>query len=24
LTVQLGTIGRMGTITDWDAEWGKA
>lgn len=22
--VQLGTIGRMGTITDWDAEWGKA
>ncbi|TAJ85269.1 MAG: PIG-L family deacetylase [Reyranella sp.] len=24
LPVQLGTIGRMGTITDWDAEWGKA
>jgi LmbE family N-acetylglucosaminyl deacetylase len=23
LPVQLGTIGRMGTITDWDAEWGK-
>ena len=22
--VQLGTIGRMGTITDWDTEWGKA
>jgi LmbE family N-acetylglucosaminyl deacetylase len=22
--VQLGTIGRMGTVTDWDAEWGKA
>jgi LmbE family N-acetylglucosaminyl deacetylase len=22
--VQLGTIGRLGTITDWDAEWGKA
>ena len=24
LPVQPGTIGRMGTITDWDAEWGKA
>jgi len=24
LPIQLGTIGRMGTITDWDAEWGKA
>lgn len=24
LPVQLGTIGRMGTITDWDSEWGKA
>ncbi len=24
LPVQHGTIGRMGTITDWDAEWGKA
>ncbi|MDB5488435.1 MAG: family deacetylase, partial [Reyranella sp.] len=24
MPVQLGTIGRMGTITDWDAEWGKA
>lgn len=24
LPVQLGTIGRMGTITDWDNEWGKA
>jgi len=24
LPVQLGTIGRRGTITDWDAEWGKA
>lgn len=22
LPVQLGTIGRMGSITDWDAEWG--
>ncbi len=22
--VQLGTIGRMGSITDWDAEWGTA
>lgn len=22
--VQLGTIGRMGTITDWDSEWGRA
>lgn len=24
LPVQLGTIGRMGTITDWHSEWGKA
>ncbi len=24
LPVQLGTIGRMGTITDWESEWGKA
>ncbi len=24
LPVQLGTIGRPGTITDWDHEWGKA
>lgn len=24
LPVQLGTIGRMGTITDWDTEWRKA
>jgi LmbE family N-acetylglucosaminyl deacetylase len=24
LPVQLGTIGRMGTITDWDSEWGRA
>jgi LmbE family N-acetylglucosaminyl deacetylase len=24
LPIQLGTIGRMGAITDWDAEWGKA
>lgn len=24
LPVQLGTIGRPGTITDWDSEWGKA
>jgi LmbE family N-acetylglucosaminyl deacetylase len=24
MPVQLGTIGRTGAITDWDAEWGKA
>lgn len=24
LPIQLGTVGRMGTVTDWDAEWGKA
>jgi LmbE family N-acetylglucosaminyl deacetylase len=24
LPVQLGTIGRMGTITDWNSEWGRA